>query len=321
MRILGSALDAAIFGELGPCSTTKHQRPRRDELYDMRALSLSTACLLLSLTAPALAQGGPKPYPACDREPTSADISGAKGAYEAGQASFNEADYGRAILYWEDAFRRDCTASKLLLNLARAYELSNKKDHAVLALETYLERRPEAPDRPSIEKRIENLRAQVAAESKPAETPPEPAPAPEPEEAEPPKPAEPEPVSELHRPIWPVIMTISGAVVAGVGVGFTLDAASTLANVACTETGDVRECDANPPITMTPDQEAERANNALTQRTVGVITAAVGTGFLVAGASAWYFSWKDRRAKKPVATRVLPVLAPGYAGLTVRGRF
>jgi hypothetical protein len=32
-------------------------------------------------------------------------------------------------------------------------------------------------------------------------------------------------------------------------------------------------------------------------------------------------SWKDRRAKKPVATRVLPVLAPGYAGLTVRGRF
>src|SRR5690606_6759565 len=114
----------------------------------MRALSLSTACLLLSLSTPAFAQNGPKPYPACDREPTAAEINGAKGAYGAGQASFNEADYGRAILYWEDAFRRDCTASKLLLNLARAYELSSKKDHAVLALETYLERRPEAPDRP-----------------------------------------------------------------------------------------------------------------------------------------------------------------------------
>lgn len=287
----------------------------------MRALSLSTACLLLSLSTPAFAQNGPKPYPACDREPTAAEINGAKGAYEAGQASFNEADYGRAILYWEDAFRRDCTASKLLLNLARAYELSSKKDHAVLALETYLERRPEAPDRPSIEKRIENLRAQVAAETKPVQPEPEPAPAEEPAEAEPAPAPAPEPKTELHRPIWPVIMTVSGAIVAGVGVGFTLDAASTLANVNCTETGDVRTCDANQDAMTTADEETNRANNAVTQRTVGIITAAVGTGILVAGASVWYFSWKDRNAKHPVATRFLPVLAPGYAGITVRGRF
>jgi len=322
VRILGSGGDAAIFSKLGPCSTAKHERPRRDELYDMRALSLPALCLLLCIAAPARAQGGPRPYPACDRQPTSAEVSGAKGAYEAGQASFNEADYARAILYWEDAFRRDCTAAKLLLNLARAYELSNKKDHAVLALETYLERRPDASDRPSIEKRIENLRAQVAAETKPAPAEPEPVPTePAVEEAPPAEPTPPKAeAAPRHRPIWPVIMTVSGAVVAGVSLGFALDAASTLAGVNCQDNGAAQECDANPPYSMTPQEETDRANRAVTQRTVSVITAAVGTGFLVAGASAWYFSWKDRRAGKATA-RVLPILAPDYAGLSIRGRF
>jgi hypothetical protein len=323
---LGSGPGAAIFGVLSPCSTAKHERPRRGELYDMRALSLSSVCLLLSLTtsalsSPAMAQSGPKPYPACDREPTSADISGAKGAYEAGQASFNEADYARAILYWEDAFRRDCTAAKLLLNLARAYELSGKKEHAVLALETYLERRPDAPDRPSIEKRIENLRAQVAAETKPE--PVEPpvvaatTTAAAPEEIEPaPAPVE---VEKSKRPVWPVIMTVSGAVVAGVGLGFTLDAAATLADVDCPLVEDVPTCNANPPATSTPQEERDRANTATTQRTIGLVSVAVGTGFLAAGAAAWYFSWKDRR--RETSAHVLPVLAPGYAGLSVHGRF
>jgi len=322
--ILGSGPGTAIFGRLSPCSTAKHERPRRDELYDMRALSLSSVCLFLSLTALpslAMAESGPKPYPACDHEPTSADIGGAKGAYEAGQASFNEADYARAILYWEDAFRRDCTAAKLLLNLARAYELSGKKEHAILALETYLERRPDAPDRPSIEKRIENLRAQVVSEAKPV--PAEPAAvAAVATETAPAEATKAEPAAEKEkskRPVWPVVMTVSGAAVAGVGLAFVFDAASTLASVNCSDVGGVMTCDPNTENGNTADQEAERANAAVTQRTISALTFAVGTGFLAAGAAAWYFSWKDRR--RETATHVLPVLAPGYAGLSVRGRF
>jgi tetratricopeptide (TPR) repeat protein len=291
----------------------------------MRALSPSSVFLLLLLALlPSLAsaESGPKPYPSCDREPTSADISGAKGAYEAGQASFNEADYARAILYWEDAFRRDCTAAKLLLNLARAYELSSKKEHAILALETYLERRPDASDRPSIEKRIENLRAQVASEAKPVPIEPAPA-AVVATAATPTEPKKVEPVAEekakSKRPVWPVVMTISGAVVAGVGVGFMMDAASTLASVNCSDVGGVMTCDANPSVPTNETEETARANNAVTQRTIGALTFAVGTGFLAAGAAAWYFSWKDRR--RETATHVLPMLAPGYAGLSVRGRF
>jgi hypothetical protein len=291
----------------------------------MRAPSLSTTFLSLALGATllptvALAQGGPKPYPACDREPTSADVSGAKGAYEAGQASFNEADYGRALLYWEDAFRRDCTAAKLLLNLARAYELSGKKEHAVLALETYLERRSDASGRASIEKRIENLRAQVAAETKPAPVEPVAATATaEPPPEEPAKPAEPVAKPKPHRPVWPVIMTASGAVVGGIGLGIMLDAASTLANVNCTDAGGVQTCSANPPFTDTGQAESERANAAVVQRTIGALTAAVGAGFLAAGAAGWYFSWKDRRSG--ASALMLPVAAPGFAGVSVSGQF
>lgn len=329
VRILGLGLDAAILEPVSPCSTAKHESPRRDELYDMRAPYFSNLFLLIAFGASllpkvALGQGGPKPYPACDREPTSADVSGAKGAYEAGQASFNEADYGRALLYWEDAFRRDCTAAKLLLNLARAYELSSKKEHAVLALETYLERRPDAADRTSIEKRIENLRAQVAAETKPA--PAEPAPAAaattsaEPPPEEPAKPTEaPADKPKPHRPAWPVIMTASGAVVGGIGLGIMFDAASKLANVNCTDAGGVQTCTAFPPYSSTDQEESDRANAAVVQRTIGALTAAVGAGFLAAGAAGWYFSWKDRRSG--ASALMLPVAAPGFAGVSVSGQF
>jgi len=286
----------------------------------MRALFLPCLCLFLSVTAPAWAEGAPKPYPSCDRQPTSADVSGAKGAYEAGQASFNEADYARAILYWEDAFRRDCTAAKLLLNLARAYELSSKKDHAILALETYLERRPDAGDRPSIEKRIENLRAQVASETKSvpteaaattAATEPEPEPT---EAAEPSEPAAaPQEAKKKNRPVWPVIMTASGAVVGGIGLGIMIDAAAKLETLNCPV-----DPVSGMAVCATPE-EADRANAAVTQRTIGAIVTIVGTGFLAAGASAWYFSWKDRRSG--ASAHLLPVLAPGYGGVSFEGRF
>src|SRR5688572_27310400 len=133
-----------------------------------------------------------RPYPECTAEPTESDIAAAKGAFQAGQASFNEADYERAITYWEDAYRRDCTAHALLLNLARAYELDGDKRQAVEALQTFLARKPESPQKDQIERRIEVLNQQIAgepvaapppaqaetkAQEKPAQAEPAPAPA------------------------------------------------------------------------------------------------------------------------------------------------
>ena len=127
-------------------------------------LSLSAGLVLAASLLVGTAHAEVKPYPSCERDPTESDISAAKGAYEAGQVSFQEADYDRALLYWEDAFRRDCTAVKLLLNIARAYELSGAPASAVNALQTYVDRRPDAKDRDSVEKRIAKLKEKVEEE-------------------------------------------------------------------------------------------------------------------------------------------------------------
>src|SRR5262245_2431952 len=116
------------------------------------------------LLCPALAraeEAAVRPYPACDKTPTDGDIAAAKGAFQAGNGSVNEADYERAITYWEDAYRRDCTAHPLLLNLARAYELNGQKRHAVNALETFVARNPGSPDEGQIKRRIEKLNEQL----------------------------------------------------------------------------------------------------------------------------------------------------------------
>src|SRR5688572_29021694 len=73
------------------------------------------------LTAAPTSTGSPPGarYPACASEPDAQSIQAARGAFEAGKAAFEEGDYDRAIMYWEDAYRRDCTAHAMLKNLAR----------------------------------------------------------------------------------------------------------------------------------------------------------------------------------------------------------
>src|ERR1700761_8957689 len=137
---------------------------------EMKIRMRKQLCLWLvgsaAVFVPALAhaEDEPKPYPECMKTPTDAETAAAKGAYQAGNASFDEADYPRAITYWEDAYRRDCTANLLLKNLARAYELYGQKRQAVVALETFLVREPTSGDKDQIQRRIEVLKKQIADE-------------------------------------------------------------------------------------------------------------------------------------------------------------
>jgi hypothetical protein len=109
---------------------------------------------------------GAPAYPDCSAAPTAEATTAAKGAFEAGNAAFNEADYARALLYWEDAFRRDCTASAMLKNLGHAYALDGQYKHAVLSLETYLERGATPSERPGLEERLAELRGLVTREER-----------------------------------------------------------------------------------------------------------------------------------------------------------
>jgi hypothetical protein len=279
------------------------------------------AAAVLSASAWCKAEEPAKVFPECTRVPTENDTSAAKGAFEAGQVSFQEADYARAILYWEDAFRRDCTALPLLLNLARAYELSGDKRNAVVALRTFLARRPNASDKDQIARRIEVLEAQLerekAAAAPPAatasantggEAQPAPAePAAQPTAAEP-SPAEPVEESSGIQPLWPLFVAGGGLAVGVVGAVLWADGQSAVNK--CTETGNSTfEC---------PDEPTRQdAESGQSRKTAGQILTGVGAGLLIGGGLTWLLL-RDSEQESAI---VAPSVAPGFAGIELAGRF
>jgi hypothetical protein len=275
------------------------------------------AGLVVALT-PALvrAEDAPSAYPPCDKTPTEGEVEGAKGAFKAGQASFEEGDYTRAISYWEDAYRRDCTAHALLLNLARAFELNNQKQHAVTALETYLARVPSSPQRDQIARRIDVLKEKLAAEqATPGVATPtdRSVPAPKPVTVEHDK------TGGGKRPLTPLIVAGAGGVITVVGGILYLGAASDVKNIEDKCRG--RTCK-DPAL-------SEEGNSARTRQTTwGVVT--VGGLAVAAGGVVWYFlsepepapkSARASRKQHSLGGRVDPVVSRGFTGLAFTGRF
>jgi tetratricopeptide (TPR) repeat protein len=267
--------------------------------------------------APALARAEdePKAYPECIKAPTEAETAAAKGAYQAGNASFDEADYPRAITYWEDAYRRDCTANLLLKNLARAYELYGQKRQAVVALETFLVREPSTADKEQIQRRIEVLKKQIAAENAaPAATAPPAAAAPV--QTQPQPPAEVNDVQHGKRSIAPLIVAGAGGVVLIVGAGVYAKAAKDLSHYESLcpnrDCGDGAEATANK----------NAGNEARTRKIWGGVVSGVGAATL-AGGLVWYFV-QPRRAVSSASVHeplLSPAVAPGFAGVALSGAF
>ena len=160
----------------------------------------------------------PRPIRSASRRRRTSETAAAKGAYQAGNASFDEADYPRAITYWEDAYRRDCTANLLLKNLARAYELYGQKRQAVVALETFLVREPSTADKEQIQRRIEVLKKQIASE-KAVPVAVSPAPPAAAAATTQPQPRKQNGAQPGKRSIVPLIVAGAGGVVLIVGVG------------------------------------------------------------------------------------------------------
>lgn len=257
-----------------------------------------------------------KPYVECSHEPTETDLTAAKGAFQAGNASFDEADYPRAIVYWEDAYRRDCTAHALLLNLARAYELNGNKPQAVVALETYMQRMPQSPDRDKIQRRVDVLKKQIDAE-KAAAAAPAPAPQPTPPQGAQPAtaaaPGEPPPPSNGGRSMAPLILAGGGAGVAIVGAVIWGAGLSDLNEVE----------DKCPNHSCTSDQLVEDGNSARKRVNTGAALTIIGLAATGAGLT-WYFVQKPKPVAmaKPQKLRALaPVVVPGFVGLSYAQKF
>ncbi len=281
------------------------------------------AGITLAAGSAAAAEDAPKDYPECTKKkPTEGDTSAAKGAFQAGNASFNEADYERAINYWEDAYRRDCTAHPLLLNLARAYELSGQKRHAVLALQTFLTRNPNSSEEGQIRRRVEKLNEQIkaedAAQTSPTTATTEPTPAPATPEPSPAPVSEPAPQeSGTKRSVIPLVVAGGGGVLAIVG-GIVFFGAQS----------DIKDFEKQCPNRQCPtDQQSlvDDGNAARSRATVGGAIALVGLAAGIGG-TIWYFTQPSGAApeagtKRGFRAGVSPRMGYGYSGVHLVGEF
>ncbi|MEP7050512.1 MAG: hypothetical protein ABJB12_09180 [Pseudomonadota bacterium] len=270
--------------------------------------------------APALAhaEDEPKAYPECTKGPTDAETAAAKGAYQAGNASFDEADYPRAITYWEDAYRRDCTANLLLKNLARAYELYGQKRQAVVALETFLVREPGSADKEQIQRRIEVLKKQIAAE-KAAPAPggtqaaPVTTPATTSASAEP----GPAPVEYKKRSAVPLVVAgVGGAVAIVGGVLFVVGSRGVNKYEGICPN---HNCDG----TKDPGGNRDAANSERNKKIAGGVMLGVGAAG-IAGGLIWYFAQPhgtQTATGSLLKPQVSPAVSPGFAGLALSGAF
>jgi hypothetical protein len=281
--------------------------------------SLVAALALLFAPALAHAEEPTKSYPDCGREPTEAEVAAAKGAFQAGNASFNEADYARAIDYWEDAYRRDCTANPLLLNLARAYELAGRKRQAVLSLETFLAREPNSGEKDQINRRVEVLKKKIAEEDAAAAAAPPPSTAitapPPPGPATPPE----TPAPQAKRSPWPWVM---------IGIGGAVTIVGTIGYISNKQKVNdfVAQCD-NPktPVVEGRDQcpidIANKGNDARKAVTASGVVTVAGGALLVGGVIWWYLDGNrttEASLRRPLVT---PLVAPQLAGLSLSGAF
>ncbi len=287
----------------------------RQKTSPIISLLISLPCsALLSLTSVAhAAEPEPEPYPTCETE--TADTTAAKGAFQAGTAAFNEADYERAITYWEDAYRRDCRAHALLKNLARAYELNGMYKHAIVALNTYMERNPNPGEKESLERRIANLQAKL--DERGPETEPEPQPEPQqvPEPEPDPLPVEDAPVGG-SRPIWPLIIAGAGGVVGAIGLVQFLGAKSDEEQAAADcETWRQTNMSLNENSRQCAPEIAARGNEAIDDVNLWGAVSIAGAGVAVTGLVI-YFALPEQES-----VAVTPQLAPGYAGLNYATTF
>jgi hypothetical protein len=294
-----------------------------------RKPALVLALVGMAVAVPALAQQ-PSAYPAaCEASKvTKSDVERAHTVFLSGKGFLDEANYDKAISYFKDAYSIDCSVHGILPIIATAYERKGDKAEAIHALGEYLTRVPAAPDREVIERRIRNLRDQLAQEhptataTAPTTTAVTTATAPTatvPTDATgtttstvPTSTATP-PSSGGGHSIAPwVLVGVGGAAVVAGGVMLAVGA------------GDVSSANSKCPSRSGCDASvASQGNTGRTLETVGVIAGAVGIA-AVAGGLAWHFtepSGAGASAKATPGTQLAPVVAPGFAGLSLGGSF
>ena len=290
------------------------------------------ACGVLVFAGSAWA-GPTHAYVECTVHPTESDVTAAKGAFQAGTVSFNEADYDRAILYWEDAYRRDCTATLLLHHLGRAYEGSGNLEQAVIALRTFIERSPESSERAQIQRRIEVFEQKIADEkqqaaaaqsNKSAATQPVVGVPPNQPNNGPMQNAPPSgETSHKSLPWGPIAVMSAGGITAIVGTLVYLKGHSDITNVENYRDAKGQQPCKNHTGNTCPAALAQQGNDARSRTTIGTVVGISGLAIAGAGVVWLILDSKNSQqsAKQFEAPAVSPWVGVGSAGLAWQGRF
>ncbi len=252
------------------------------------------------------------PYPACTSKPTAQDVEAAHSAYLLGKRFFEESDYTSASHNFIDSFKLDCSKPELLLNIARANELLGNRAEAVHALETYLARATTLgpDDKTQLQRRIDNLKAAMAAQA-PVVTAPVVTAPPVPTTPPPVVPPPPPPPAEErgHTPYPWVVFGIGGAAAIAGGAVFLV--------------GLSKESSADCPTSSTCKTPADKSNaqSGAQLKIDGSIP--FWAGLAVAGGGLLWHFLEPTGPVKPESTKAsfAPVVGPGFGGASVVGSF
>ena len=281
---------------------------------------------------PALAQPPSTYPPSCEASKVSKiDVERAHTVFLSGKGFLDESNYDKAISYFKDAYSIDCSVHGILPIIATAYERKGDKAEAIHALGEYILRVPNTPDREVIERRIRNLREQLAQE-KPTATAVTTVPtatttavptatttaptgdtgtgatttSPTSSTGSPP----PSAAGEHSTTPWVLVgvggaLVVTGAVLLVVGSGKVSSA-----NSAC------------PSHTFCPQSVADDGNAGRLMETIGIIGGIAGIVGVGAGL-VWHFTegGPAQTASTSRGTYVTPVVTPGFAGMSLGGSF
>jgi hypothetical protein len=283
---------------------------------------LIVALICSAVAAPALAQPtAPVTYPPpCDASKVSkADSDRAHTVFLSGKQYLDESNYDKAISYFNDAYQIDCSVHGILPIIATACERRGDKPEAVRALEEYSRRAPNAADHEVIERRIKNLKDQIAREQPPPPPSATATPTPIPASSAPPEATvAPAAVSVAEPPPAPPPSKSPGAapwILVGVG-GAAVVTGVVLLGIGAKH---VSTADGECPDRKCPSSSSsavDLGNGGRTLEGVGGVLGGVGIAAAAAGLI-WHFTAPSTPTQG--GARVDPVFAPGYAGVTVGG--
>ncbi len=252
-------------------------------------------------------------YPACAKTPTKDDVDTAKGAHIQASKYFEHKEFDKAIQSWTNAYGFDCTRPSVFLNLANAYEGTDKA-MSVALVELYEERDPGA-SHAELDPRVAGWRVDLARTAPSTVTHPT---------------ASSTPTSAPSIvPTAPASSASDTATVHPFGpapwIVFGVGAAVAVAGAPVVAVGRLKVSQA---LDQCGGKHTDCTASVVSLGNTGIIMTRAGVGMLAGGAAvavaglAWQFGGNAARpAHARTSVELDPIVGPGVAAASIRGRF